>query len=105
MFDAVKVKNDIVQWIRDWFEINGKGCNAIIGISGGKDSSVAAALCVEALGRDRVFGIMMPNGYQSDLEDAKAVCRCLDIRSWECTWPAVAFVLRVDPPQELHHDE
>ena len=84
MFDAVKVKNDIVQWIKEWFEQNGKDCNAIIGISGGKDSSVAAALCVEALGKDRVFGIMMPNGYQSDLADAKAVCRCLDIHSWEC---------------------
>lgn len=84
MFDAVKVKNNIVQWIRDWFEYNGKGCNAIIGISGGKDSSVAAALCVEALGKDRVFGIMMPNGYQNDLEDARAVCRHLGIHSWEC---------------------
>ncbi|MBR0360554.1 MAG: hypothetical protein IIX21_05545 [Clostridia bacterium] len=49
MFDALKVKNECVQWIRDFFEENGKGCNAVIGISGGKDSSVAAALCVEAL--------------------------------------------------------
>lgn len=79
MFDAVKVKNDCVQWIRDWFEVNGKGCNAVIGISGGKDSTVAAALCVEALGKDRVVGIMMPNGHQSDLNDAKAVCNYLNI--------------------------
>lgn len=67
-FDAKKVKNDIVAWIRDWFEINGKGCNAIIGISGGKDSSVAAALCVEALGKDRVIGVLMPNGEQHDID-------------------------------------
>lgn len=67
-FDAKKVKNDIVAWIRDWFEINGKGCNAIIGISGGKDSSVAAALCVEALGKDRVIGVLMPNGEQQDID-------------------------------------
>ena len=49
MFDAVKVKNDCVNWIKDFFEKNGKDCNTIVGISGGKDSSVAAALCVEAL--------------------------------------------------------
>ena len=55
MFDAVKVKNDCVQWIKDFFEENGKGCNAVLGISGGKDSSVVAALCVEALGKDRVI--------------------------------------------------
>ena len=70
MFDAVKVKNDCIQWIRDWFEENGKGCNAVIGISGGKDSSVVAALCMEALGKDRVVGVLMPNGEQSDIEDS-----------------------------------
>lgn len=59
-FNAVETKDRLVQWIRDWFEINGKWCNAIVGISGGKDSSVVAALCVEALGKDRVIGIMMP---------------------------------------------
>lgn len=79
MFDAVKVKNDCVRWIRDWFEENGKGCNAVIGISGGKDSSVVAALCVEALGKDRVFGVLMPNGYQSDLDDSYTLCSHLDI--------------------------
>lgn len=70
MFDAVKVKNDCVQWIRDWFKKNGPGCNAVIGISGGKDSSVVAALCVEALGKDRIFGVLMPNGEQSDIKDS-----------------------------------
>ena len=63
-FAAKKVKDQVVQWIRDWFEVNGKGCNAVIGISGGKDSSTVAALCVEALGRDRVIGVTMPNGEQ-----------------------------------------
>lgn len=67
-FDAVKVKNDCVQWIRDWFNKNGSDCNAVIGISGGKDSSVVAALCVEALGKDRVIGVLMPNGTQSDID-------------------------------------
>ena len=67
-FHAKKVTADIVQWIREWFEVNGKGCNAIVGISGGKDSSVVAALCVEALGKDRVFGVLMPNGEQADID-------------------------------------
>ena len=68
MFDAEKVKDSCVQWIRDFFEENGKGCNAVVGISGGKDSSVVAALCVEALGRDRVIGVLMPNGQQHDID-------------------------------------
>ena len=70
MFDAVKAKNACVQWIRDWFEHNGKDCNAVIGISGGKDSSVVAALCVEALGKDRVIGVVMPQGIQTDIDDS-----------------------------------
>lgn len=78
-FDAGKVKNDVVQWIRDWFAENRPGCNAVIGISGGKDSSVVAALCVEALGKDRVFGVMMPDGEQSDIDDAFKVCKHLNI--------------------------
>lgn len=82
MFDAIKVKNDCVQWIRDWFEENGPGCNAVIGISGGKDSSVVAALCVEALGKDRVIGVLMPNGTQTDINDSYAVIRHLGIKSY-----------------------
>lgn len=68
MFDALKVKNDCVKWIINFFEGNGKGCNAVVGISGGKDSSVVAALCVEALGKDRVIGVLMPDGAQADIE-------------------------------------
>lgn len=79
MFNAVKVKNDCVQWIRDWFEKNGPGCKAVLGISGGKDSSVAAALCVEALGRNRVFGVLMPNGEQSDIGDSEMLVKHLGI--------------------------
>ena len=78
-FDAKRVKNECIQWIRDWFKENGDGCNAIIGISGGKDSSVVAALCVEALGKDRVIGVLMPNGKQSDINVATDLCKVLDI--------------------------
>ena len=82
MFDAVKVKDACVRWIRDFFEENGKGCNAVVGISGGKDSSVVAALCVEALGRDRVIGVLMPNGVQADIDSAKLLVEHLGIRHY-----------------------
>lgn len=81
MFNAKKVKEILVQWIRDWFEKNGPTCNAIIGISGGKDSTVVAALCCEALGKERVFGVMMPNGYQSDIDMSYEVIKHLGIKS------------------------
>lgn len=70
MFNAKEVKDQIVLWIREWFEQNGKDCRAVIGISGGIDSSVVAALCVEALGKDRVVGVQMPNKTQADISDA-----------------------------------
>ena len=84
MFDAKKAKDGAVQWIRDWFEENGKGCNAVIGISGGKDSSIVAALCAEALGKEHVIGVLMPNGEQRDIEDAKALVAHLDIPNYIC---------------------
>lgn len=81
---SFRQKDDIVQWIRDWFDKNGKDCNAIIGISGGKDSSIVAALCVEALGKDRVIGIQMPNGVQTDINDADEIIEYLGIKHYEC---------------------
>ena len=82
MFDAKKAKDGCVRWIRDFFEANGKGCNAVVGISGGKDSSIVAALCVEALGRDRVIGVLMPNGEQADIDMAKLLVEHLGIRHY-----------------------
>lgn len=82
-FNAIEVKNKCVEWIRDFFEENGKGCNAIVGISGGKDSSIVAALCVEALGKDRVMGVLMPNGEQSDIGMARKLINHLGIHSIE----------------------
>ena len=82
MFDAVKVKDQCVAWIRKFFEENGPTCNAVVGISGGKDSSVAAALCVEALGRDRVIGVLMPNGEQADIDCAIQLVEHLQIKHY-----------------------
>lgn len=81
MFNVQKVTSDIIQWIRDWFDANGQGCNAVIGISGGKDSSVTAALCAAALGKDRVIGVMMPNGVQPDIDYSEKLIAHLGIRS------------------------
>lgn len=101
MFDALKVKNECVEWIRDFFEKNGKGCNAVIGISGGKDSSVTAALCVEALGRDRVIGVLMPQGEQHDIDMAYMLVNHLGIRHYEINIKdAVDGVLR-NMPKEM----
>ena len=82
MFDALKIKNECVNWIREFFEKNGKDCNAVLGVSGGKDSSIVAALCVEALGRDRVIGVLMPNGEQADINMAYLLVNHLGIRHY-----------------------
>lgn len=84
MFDVKKTTANVVQWIRDWFEENGKDCNAVIGISGGKDSSVVAALCARALGKDRVIGVLMPNGEQSDIDCSKQLVAHLGIPHYVC---------------------
>ncbi|MBO7174382.1 MAG: hypothetical protein J6V57_01365, partial [Spirochaetaceae bacterium] len=83
MFDPQKIKDDCVAWIRKFFEENGKDCNAVVGISGGKDSSVVAALCVEALGKERVIGVLMPCGQQHDIDMAYKLVHHLGIRHFE----------------------
>ena len=82
MFDAKRIKDECVLWIRKFFEENGPGCNAVVGISGGKDSSVAAALCVEALGRDHVIGVLMPQGEQHDIDMAFMLVNHLGIKHY-----------------------
>lgn len=101
MFDALKVKNDCVNWIKDFFEKNGKGCNAVLGISGGKDSSVAAALCVEALGRDRVIGVLMPCGEQADIDASYTLVNHLGIKHFVVNIKAAVEGLKNAIPFEL----
>lgn len=81
-FNVEKATEGIIKWIQKWFEINGKGCNAVIGISGGKDSTVCAGLLVKALGKDRVIGVLMPNGAQADINDSYKVCEVLGINKY-----------------------
>lgn len=80
-FHAEEMTNALIHWIRAWFWKNGRGCNAVIGISGGKDSSVCAALCAAALGSDHVIGVLMPNGSQRDIPDSYQLVSHLGIRS------------------------
>ena len=101
MFDAQKVKDACVLWIRDFFEKNGPGCNAIVGISGGKDSSVAAALCVEALGADRVVGVLMPNGEQHDIDCSYKLVQHLGIKHYVVNIKDAFDAMLKSFPQEL----
>ncbi len=101
MFDALKVKNECVEWIRNFFEENGKDCNAVVGISGGKDSSIVAALCVEALGRDRVIGVLMPCGEQHDIDMAKLLVSHLGIKHYVVNIKDSVEALKKNIPFEL----
>lgn len=82
-FDATKEVPNITNWIKDYFIENGPNSKAVIGISGGKDSTIAAALLVRALGPERVIGVLMPQGEQTDIDDSRRVCNILGIKSYE----------------------
>lgn len=101
MFDARKVKDECVEWIRNFFEENGKGCNAVVGISGGKDSSIVAALCVEALGKDRVIGVLMPCGVQHDIDMAKLLVSHLGIKHYIINIKDAVDSIKKEMPFEL----
>lgn len=101
MFDAKKVKDQCVAWIQKFFEENGPGCNAIIGVSGGKDSSIAAALCVEALGKDRVIGVLMPQGEQQDIDMSYRLVEHLGIRHYKINIADAVDGILNQMPQQL----
>lgn len=101
MFDAKNVKNQCVAWIREFFRENGPDCNAIVGISGGKDSSVVAALCVEALGKDRVIGVLMPCGQQHDIDMAQLLVNHLGIKHYVINIQGAVEAMKAAMPFEL----
>ena len=101
IFNAQKVKDDCVAWIKKFFEENGPDCNAVVGISGGKDSNVAAALCVEALGKDRVIGVLMPCGEQHDIDMAYLLVNHLGIKHYEVNIKDAVDGLKNSIPKEL----
>lgn len=74
----------IIDWIKDYFCQNaGPDTKAVIGISGGKDSTIVAYLCAAALGKERVVGVKMPCGEQHDIDCADKVIRELEIDDFE----------------------
>ena len=82
-FNAEKTANDVINWVRTYFEENASPTTyAVIGISGGKDSSVAAAVCAKALGKDRVIGVLMPQGVQADISFSHLLVDTLGIKSY-----------------------
>lgn len=101
MFDAENVKNQCVQWIREFFRQNGPDCNAIVGISGGKDSSVVAALCVEALGKERVIGVLMPCGQQHDIDMAQLLVNHLGIKHYTINIQGAVEAMKAAMPFDL----
>lgn len=64
-----ELTKNVVNWVKDFFEKVGK-TDAVLGISGGKDSSVVAAICVAALGKEHVHGVLLPCGIQKDISDS-----------------------------------
>lgn len=100
----VEIEN-ICTWIKKYFVENGPNSKAVIGISGGKDSTVAAMLLVKALGKDRVVGVMMPESVQKDIDDSRRVCNVLGIQSYEVDiGPACAALYRsIDEAYDFDH--
>lgn len=105
-FHIGNLTKDVVEWIRQFFLFNGNGCNAVIGISGGKDSSVVAALCVEALGRDRVIGVLMPDKRQDDIDCSYKLCQHLGIRHIEVNiGDAVSSIIEEMKNEQVYNGE
>ena len=79
-FNAQETLDRLVNWVKVYFEENATPeTKAVIGISGGKDSSIAAAVCVKALGKDRVLGVLMPQGEQADIDCSRLLVETLGI--------------------------
>ncbi len=81
-FNAKETLDRLVEWVRTYFETTATpDTKAVIGISGGKDSSVAAAVCARALGKDRILGVLMPQGEQPDIDYSHLLVKSLGIPS------------------------
>lgn len=105
MFDTEKITKECIAWIQKFFEENGKDCNAIVGISGGKDSSIVAALCTAALGKERVIGVLMPSGKQHDIDCSHKLVAHLGIKSFTINVKDAIDALKESFPSEIELTE
>lgn len=93
-FNAQETADKLVEWLREYFNNNGKPINAVVGCSGGKDSTVVLAALVKAIGPERVYAILMPNDEQADINDSYKVCQYLHLEPHVCNIaPAYVGVL------------
>ena len=83
-FDAKQTAEKLVKWLRDYFDNNGQPINAVVGCSGGKDSTVVLAALTKAIGPDRIYAILMPNGEQADIDDSYKICEYLGLKPHVC---------------------
>lgn len=105
IFEPEQEIENICTWIKNYFVENGPNSKAVIGISGGKDSTVAAMLLVKALGENRVVGVMMPESVQKDIDDSRRICNVLGIQPYEVDiGPACAALYRsIDEAYDFDH--
>ena len=80
-FNRKETCESLKRFLIAWYEANAKGCKLVIGISGGKDSSIMAALCCAAIGKENVLGVLIPNGVQSDIDVSQDLCKTLGIQN------------------------
>lgn len=83
-FDAKQTAEKLVKWLKDYFDNNGQPINAVVGCSGGKDSTVVLAALTKAIGPDRIYAILMPNGEQADIDDSYKICEYLGLKPHVC---------------------
>jgi NAD+ synthase len=103
---SISLKDEAIAFVKDYFAKNGSpSTKAVIGISGGKDSAVVAALCCQALGKDRVIGVMMPNGVQKDISDSQRVCEFLGIKNYTINIEEAYKGLRTSVTTEMEQSE
>ena len=94
----------VIEWIKKYFKENGNGCKAVIGISGGTDSSVVAALLVRALGKENVIGVLMPEGKQHDIDVSREIVDLLGIKSYTVNIGETVKTLSKEVSEQMGYD-
>lgn len=99
-FKVKETTENLILWIKAWFNKNGKGCKAVLGMSGGKDSTITAALLAKAIGPENVIGVIMPDNGQDD-NGAFAICKELGI---QCIYAPIRQLTEAMKPSNVLND-